>query len=150
MPLYQVNLQGRCDSVTAAGDYLIVGYGRTGVRLFQFPADASETTPVLKQVATVLRNRNRVKAADVGDKWLFTANEEMGIDMINLQNPAFPVLAGEFVPRGISGLSVQSVTFKDKLLFVPAWDAGVLVFRVSDGPAPPDFNLENLNAVSEK
>jgi hypothetical protein len=59
------------------------------------------------------------------------------------------VLRGEFVPHAVPGLSVQSVTVKDGWLFAPAWDAGVLVFRLSDGPVPAEFNLENLNGNHE-
>jgi len=165
-PLYQVVLPGMCQSIITAGDYLVVGYGYMGLRIYQFPAAGitgngkmapaaggaetaagdSSSTPVLRLVCTTLRNRNRVKgmAASVGKHWLFTANEQMGIDMHDIENPAFPVLIGEYVPRD-SRISVQGVTMKDDLLFAPAWDAGVLVFRIQDGPPPANFDLENLN-----
>ena len=150
VPLYQANFPGRCQSLTAAGDYLVAGYGPYGIRVFEFPTDANETTPTLKLLTTVLLNRNRVKAgAATPEGLLFTANEEMGIDMIDLRKPALPVLRGEFVPHAVPGLSVQSVTVKDGWLFAPAWDAGVLVFRQSDGPVPAEFNLENLNGNHE-
>ena len=69
--------------------------------------------------------------------------------MLDLRNPAYPVLVGEYAPRGVHGLSVQSVTIKDNFLYVPAWDAGVLVFRINGGIRPADFNLENLNENPE-
>lgn len=142
-PLYQMTYPGKCQSVTAAGDFLVAGYGNFGVRLFEFPDNPTATSPTLRLVCTVLRNRNRVKAAEAADGWLFTANNENGIDMLSLQDPALPVLCDEFVPRR-DGISVQSVTLRNGWLYASAWNGGVLVFRVSDVPAPAEFNLENL------
>src|SRR5690606_14909695 len=72
--LYQMAFPGKCQTVTAAGEYLIVGYGNFGVRLFEFPEDPGVTSPTMRLVCTALRNRNQVKDAAAADGWLFTAN----------------------------------------------------------------------------
>lgn len=143
-PLYQVNYGGKCQAVAVMGDYLLTGYGRYGMRVFQLPDDLEITSPTLRFVSLSLRNRARSKAfAFAENRWVFSGNEQNGIDMMDLDNPLFPVLSGEFIPEGIA-TEIHSVSIRDGYLYAAGWDAGVLVFKWSSGDMPAYFNLENL------
>lgn len=143
-PLYQVNYPGKCLAVAVTGDYLVAGYGQFGVRFFQLPDDVDSTTPTLRFVSMTLRNRSRSRAfASAENRWVFSANEQNGIDMLDLNNPSFPVLSGDFVPEGIA-TEIHSVSIRDEYLYAAGWDAGVLVFKWSRGGVPANFNLENF------
>jgi hypothetical protein len=152
-PLYQAELFGACWSLHLHGGQLLAGYFNHGFRIFDLPdnqdlADAA-TTPVLSLISTVLRNRSMVRGIAPVGPHLVIANEQIGIDLYNVENSALPWLSDEYHFKAKPGMEAQSCAVYRNTIYVPAWEAGLMVFRISDEPMPDDFNLENLNYVAE-
>lgn len=145
-PLYQVRLFGACDNARIAGGRLAVGYRTHGFRLFDFPAepDVTATTPTLTLRSTCFLNRSFVKALCGIGPYIAVANNELGVALFDAHNPDQPWLADEFRFEDANLLAQWCCEYRNTL-YVPAWEAGLLIFRVTDEPTRQSFNLENLD-----
>lgn len=133
-PVFQLTLRGFCESVAVQDDLLLVNYRRYGMRFFhiQRHGDArdEQTTPDLKLLSTVVQGRSQVRGMwPLPDGNLLVANDMMGMQLYNAENPAFPVLQDEvFFSKPED--AAQSCAEHDGYVYVPSWDGGLRIFRI--------------------
>jgi len=148
-PLYKAMLSGPCETLMIDGNRLIAGYLMNGFKVFELPDPSTVvpgTTPILKLISSSLRNRSRVRTMATSGTLMVVANEEISVDLYDMKNPALPCLGDEFrFMKG--GILAQSCSIYRDTVYVPAWEAGLLVFRINDEPTPAKFNLENVDYV---
>ena len=132
-PLYQANFSGKCETLLVAGNRLFVGYGTRGVRLFDLPAPTTDgSTPTLRLRSTVLKNRLKASGmALMGDR-LIVAGGGSGVAVYNVANSDSPFLETEFPFQSelFGPADAKHVVPHRGLLYVPAWESGLLVLKL--------------------
>lgn len=132
-PLYQANLAGPCETLLVHGRRLIAGYNRYGVNMFDLPRDAqAETTPVLTLLSGALRNRSLVRDLATSGNLLIAANHTVGVDLFDISDAKAPVLVDEYLFKDENLLAQGCVVYRG-MVYVSAWNGGVVVFRVVEG-----------------
>jgi hypothetical protein len=138
-PFYQVRIRGFCDSVDFRDNVLFAAYRTYGTRLFRLNdeagvADDRPATPSLTHLCTLFRSNDHVRnAVPVDDDLLVVANDESGIDLYDVTNPSAPVLVD--IHR-TSGTAMSAAQYRG-IVYVTAWDQGILVFDVKHGGDAP-------------
>jgi hypothetical protein len=136
---FQVRMRGFCESVSCRGDLLAVGYRNYGVRLFRIArqydgsskARDRQTTPSLQYLCNVVRTRSEVRDLQLlPNNLLVVANDIGGLELYDLRNPQLPLLLDEH-EFDAPNTAAQSVQEHDGYIYVPSWDGGLYVFKIT-------------------
>lgn len=128
----KIQLPGYCDSVALGNDLLISGYRNYGTRVLRITNAEAGTTPSLYLLCTIYRSKDRVRDAKITqtakDSYAVIADDEGGIDLYSLRNPAEPLLQDEFRTTD----AASAITLANGMIYASCWDAGIEILAIED------------------